>query len=105
MAEADSSGIVGAEQDFGLIQSVSSFCPPLTLVPNCAKLGIFGRIQEVVQLALQIVEHLLKFPNVASAGAWANFSLAPHDFMALMMRHKMGWVWESTEHCHLIQSF
>ena len=59
-----------------------------------------------LQLASQIVEHLMVFAHVApSAGAWPNFSLAPLDLMALMMRHKMGWVWESTENCQLTQSF
>ena len=97
MAETGADDTVGAEDDFGLIQEVSSLCPPLSPVPDCTILGIFGRIQEVsnccplsLQLALQIVEHMLKFANVAPAGAWPNFSLAPLDFMALMMRHKMG---------------
>ena len=72
MAETGADDTAGAEDDFGLIQEVSSLCPPLSPVPDCTILGIFGRVQEVsncclpsLQLALQIVEHMLKFANVA----------------------------------------
>ena len=47
MAETGADDTVGAEDDFGLIQEVSSLCPPLSPVPDCTILGIFGRIQEV----------------------------------------------------------
>ena len=42
MAVTGAADTVGAEDDFGLIQGVSSLCPPLSPVPD-----IFGRIQEV----------------------------------------------------------
>ena len=47
MAMTGADDTVGAEDDFGLIQEVSSLCPPLSPVPDCTIRGIFGRIQEV----------------------------------------------------------
>ena len=89
---------VGAEDDFGLIQEVSSLCPPLSPVPYCTILGIFGRIQEVSNCCPPFHPacitdrraYVERSRTLPPAGAWPNFSLAPLDFMALMMRHKMG---------------
>ena len=47
MAETGADDTVGAEDEFGLTQEVSSHCPALSPVPDCTILGIFGRIQEV----------------------------------------------------------
>ena len=47
MAVTGAADTVGAEDDFGLIQEVSSLCPPLSPEPDCTIFGIFGRIQEV----------------------------------------------------------
>ena len=109
MAVTGTADTVGAEDDFGLIQEVRSLRPPLSSVPDLASSVASKRsaiaVSFSLQLAIQIVEHMLKFANVAPAGAWPNFSLAPLDFMALMMRYKMGGVWESTEHWLLTQSF
>ena len=102
MAVTGVADTVGAEDDFGLNQEVSSLCPPLSPVPDCTILGIFGRIQEVTNCCPPFlpacitdrrayVEVRERCPS--TAGDWPNFSLAPLDFMALMMRHKMGTRW------------
>ena len=99
MAETGTNDTVGAEDDFGLIQEVSSLCPPpLSPVPNCTILGIFGRIQEVSSCCPPFPPACIT-DRRASVGVRARCPplelgrtslLAPLAFMALMMRHKMG---------------
>ena len=62
MAVTSAADTVGAEDDFGFIQEVSSLCPPLSPVPD--KRSVIAVLLSL-QLALQIVEHTLKFANVA----------------------------------------